>query len=55
MKLKLILCLCMLPLFCLAQEAQPQQFSNRYGMKMTQNEDGSMRCCMQRNMRSLSM
>lgn len=39
MKLKLILCLCMLPLFCLAQEAQPQQFSNRYGMKMTQNED----------------
>ena len=41
MKLKLILCLCMLPLFCLAQEAQPQQFSNRYGMKMTQNEDGS--------------
>lgn len=27
--------------FCLAQEAQPQQFSNRYGMKMTQNEDGS--------------
>ena len=41
MKLKLILCLCMLPLFCLAQEAKPQQFSNRYGMKMTQNEDGS--------------
>ena len=42
MKLKLILCLCMLPhFFALPRKAQPQQFSNRYGMKMTQNEDGS--------------
>ena len=41
MKLKLIFCLCMLPLLCLAQESQPQQFSNRYGMKMTRNDDGS--------------
>lgn len=41
MKLKLIFCLCMLPLLCLAQEKQPQQFSNRYGMKMTKSEDGS--------------
>ena len=40
MKLKLIFCLCMLPLLCLAQESQPQQFSNRYGMKMTRNDDG---------------
>lgn len=41
MKLKLIFCLCMLPLLCLAQESQPQQFSNRYGMKMTRNDNGS--------------
>ena len=41
MKLKLIFCLCMLPLLCLAHESQPQQFSNRYGMKMTRNDDGS--------------
>ena len=41
MKLKLIFCLCMLPLLCLAQESQPQQISNRYGMKMTLNDDGS--------------
>lgn len=41
MKTKLILYLCVLPLCCLAQEAQPQQYSNRYGMKMTRNEDGS--------------
>lgn len=38
MKLKLILYLCILPLFCLAQKTQ---LSNRYGMKMTQNKDGS--------------
>ena len=41
MKLKLFFYLCMLPFLCLAQETQPQQFSNRYGMKMKQNEDGS--------------
>lgn len=40
LKLKLIVCLCAFPLFCLAQEATPQ-LSNRYAMKMTQNEDGS--------------
>lgn len=55
MKLKLIFCLCMLPLLCLAQESQPQQFSNRYGMKMTRNDDGSYALLMQRNMRSLLM
>ena len=49
MKLKLFFYLCMLPFLCLAQETQPQQFSNRYGMKMKQNED------MQRNMRNLLM
>lgn len=41
MKLKLLFCLCVLPLFCGAQEAQPQLYSNRYGMKMTKNDDGS--------------
>ena len=40
LKLKLIVCLCAFPLFCLAQEATPQ-LSTRYAMKMTQNEDGS--------------
>lgn len=42
MKLKLFIYLCMLPLLCFAQETKPQQqLSNRYGMKMTQNDDGS--------------
>ena len=41
MKLKLFFYLCMLPFLCLAQETQPQQFSNRYGMKIKQNENGS--------------
>lgn len=42
MKLKLIFCLCMLPLLCFAQETKPQQqLSNRYGMKMTKDDDGS--------------
>lgn len=40
MKLKLFFYLCMLPLLCFAQEANPR-LSNRYGMKMMQNEDGS--------------
>ena len=40
MKLKLIFCLCLLPHMSFAQEAS-SQLSNRYGMKMTQREDGS--------------
>ncbi|MCC8170600.1 MAG: alpha/beta hydrolase [Parabacteroides sp.] len=40
MKLKLIFYLCLFSFFCFAQET-PKQLSNRYGMKMTQNDDGS--------------
>lgn len=41
MKVKLIFYLCILPFFCHAQEAAAPQLSNRYGMKMTRNADGS--------------
>ncbi|TWV15201.1 alpha/beta hydrolase [Bacteroidaceae bacterium HV4-6-C5C] len=40
MKLKLFFYLCMLPFLCFAQETNIQ-LSNRYGMKMTRNEDGT--------------
>lgn len=41
MKLKPFILLCLLPMACMAQDKPSKQLSNRYGMKMTQNEDGS--------------